>query len=92
MTPVSDEEAAAAADAHTDEWERWFYRRKNDKSGYEVVRMIGDPNLIVDDNMVVTDLDPSVDIAKAKFWQIRRIAAGRAALEAVDQLRAKTKR
>lgn len=63
------------------EYERWIFRRKMDKSGWEAARL-DDPTYIADNAMEITQLGASQVIAEPHFNSLRRRACARAALSA----------
>lgn len=75
----SDARLDRAATAWEEESERWIFRRRMDKSGFEAVRL-DDAGVISDDAMEVTQLGASDADARLAFNSMRRRACARAAL------------
>lgn len=66
------------ATAWEEEYDRWIYRRRLDKRGYEAVRLEAD--VIAERFMKITQLGTSDAIAEPAFKSMRRRACAKAAL------------
>lgn len=68
-----------AAEAWRAEQERWIFRRRMGKDGWEIVRL-DDAKVIVEDAMEVTQAGVEKIIAEAEFETLRDRACAQAAL------------